>query len=47
MRINQLLILFKDASEIAKLLKIGETTEAYAIGDMEPISLGAYIIEPG
>ena len=38
---------FKDASEIAKLLKIGETTDAYAIGDIEPISLGAYIIEPG
>ena len=40
-------MLFKDAKERARLLKIGDTAEAYDIPESLPISRGAYIIDPG
>ena len=40
-------MLFKDASESARLLKIGESVAAYRIPSNLPIFRGAYIIDPG
>jgi len=38
---------FKDASDNAKLLTIGETVAARLIPSTLPICFGIYIVEPG
>ena len=40
-------MLFKEANDRARLLKIGDTVDAYSTPESLPISLGAYIIVPG
>ena len=40
-------ILFNEARDIARLLRIGATVDAYKTPVSLPISLGAYIIVPG
>jgi hypothetical protein len=40
-------MLLNDASVKARLLRTGEIVAAYVSPDNFPISLGAYIIEPG
>ena len=40
-------MLFKEANDKAKLLKIGDSVDAYSSPESLPISQGAYIIVPG
>ena len=40
-------MLFKEASDMARLLRIGAIAEAYLTPSSLPIFLGAYIIDPG